>query len=302
MLPENLYQTVNVDDWGSLVQEYEKLLKSNNDSAEKEWIFRGQKRTLDRRIDFISSLERAAESFGLKEKYRLSQIEEVLSREFRRKLHHYTSYVPNESDTLELSALMQHYGAPTRLLDWTYSFYVATFFAVEVEEMTYDGWYEVWALNAKWFSAETIKPDPIRQERNVARDKASAEKKDVPIAQQQAIIDYLLKEKVAAVQNVNPYNLNERLTIQRGLFLFPGDIDCTFEGNLKATGYAVKSPNNLYRFKIERKARKEILEKLFEMNINRAVLFPDLDGFARSLWTRLATPRTFGLIADNATR
>src|SRR5438093_2893211 len=36
--------------------------------------------------------------------------------------------------TLEWLALMQHYGAPTRLLDFTYSFWIALFFAFEEAE------------------------------------------------------------------------------------------------------------------------------------------------------------------------
>jgi hypothetical protein len=44
---------------------------------------------------------------------------------------HFLADTPDQDDWLEWIALMQHYGAPTRFLDWTYSLYVAVFFAVE---------------------------------------------------------------------------------------------------------------------------------------------------------------------------
>lgn len=57
--------------------------------------------------------------------------EYLLTREFRLRAHHYLTDLPDDADYLEWWSLMRHYGAPTRLLDWTYSIYVATYFALE---------------------------------------------------------------------------------------------------------------------------------------------------------------------------
>ena len=81
---------------------------------------------------------------------------------------------------------------------------------------------------------------------------------------------------------INAFQLNERLAVQQGLFVCPGDLRISFKRNLIAGG---PSPENLVRFEIstETEARREMLNMLHQMNINNASLFPGLDGFAGSL-------------------
>jgi hypothetical protein len=79
---------------------------------------------------------------------------------------------------------------------------------------------------------------------------------------------------------VNPYRLNKRLTIQRGLFLCPGDVSTSFENNLLSMN---KSKDNVIKYRIPQKRKYEFLEKLFSINISRTTLFPGLEGYAQSL-------------------
>ena len=60
----------------------------------------------------------------------------------------YASIAPAENEKVEWLALMQHYGAPTRLLDWTNSAYVALHFALNNRKSTEDC--AVWAIDTEW--------------------------------------------------------------------------------------------------------------------------------------------------------
>jgi len=92
----------------------------------------------------------------------------------------------------------------------------------------------------------------------------------------------------AFVFPVNPFRLNERLTIQRGVFLYPGDVGQSFEENLRALEGHENQWRNVCRSKIPRENMQAMLEELQEeANISEATRFPGLDGFSRSLHRRL---------------
>ena len=241
-----------------------------------KWIFRGQGKS-DYHLQ--TSLERAADDYGLGANERPG-IEDNLLRAFKRRAHHYLSSPPGETDTLEWWSLMQHHGAPTRLLDWTYSFFVAIFFAVE------NGHDEaaVWALDFNWCqeAAESLFPADVKKYSQ--RD---------PIMHGSKYIDsFFRKNRRRLVYAINPERLNQRLILQQGLFLCPGDIKASFEANFSSMQSKERSTEHLIKFRIAKgvELRRTLIKNLASMNMSRATLFPGIDGFAQSLRTQCATP------------
>jgi hypothetical protein len=244
------------------------------------WIFRGQ---ADATKPLKTSLERACKYFpDHLQDPRKAEI--LLLREFRRRFHHYSTYTPKEDDCLEWLSLMRHHGAPTRLLDFTYSFYVAVYFALEEPK----NHYAIWAINSKWAANESMSnfdggsdeyrylDEPINKETVKFFPKIFMPKKSE-------------KPKRFAYP-LNPLGLTERLTIQKGVFMCPCDVTVSFEENLCALqGYDRK--NNIIKFilTLSKEERSKALDDLYDLNITRATLFPGLDGFAKSL--RLSPPK-----------
>src|SRR5208283_384617 len=96
-------------------------------------------------------------------------------------------------------------------------------------------------------------------------------------------------EDPALVAPVQPYRMNERLTVQQGLFLCPNKILLGFSRCLRNLLLHAKKRNMpsaewLHKFEVAPGARLDVLGALNNMNINSATLYPGLDGFSRSLY------------------
>lgn len=104
-----------------------------------KWLFRGQP---DASWDLLPSVHRGYSA----------QQERYLTNEFRVRARSRYAHCPDNDDYPGWLALMQHYGLPTRLLDWTYSPLVAAFFAVHPEyalpEQRTGGDACIWVLSA----------------------------------------------------------------------------------------------------------------------------------------------------------
>ena len=111
-----------ISEWRQLQAEFDQKRVSV-----QHWVFRGMR---DAEYEMKTTFQRCREYYRIPDEH-LYSFEGGLVRKFKRHYHHYSPDSPAPGDYLEWLSIMRHHGAPTRLLDWTYSFFVALFFALE---------------------------------------------------------------------------------------------------------------------------------------------------------------------------
>jgi hypothetical protein len=182
-------------------------------------------------------------------------------------------------DKWELLFLMQHYGMPTRVLDWTENPLIALFFALSSASQNPQGSYDndaaVWVLSpSKWnqciFSHNSYKGNALSPT-------------------DQLISSYSPGTEPTFI-NANPVAIlgihnSPRIVAQRGTF-------CLFGKSLEPmeTIYTngAFAPDTLKKIIIPKDIINDLLKKLVWMGITDSVIYPDLDGLARE------TKRQFG--------
>ncbi|EAR62092.1 FRG domain-containing protein [Neptuniibacter caesariensis] len=242
-----------VDSWKAFLD----LVESE---ALRGWAFRGQR---DAEWHLESSLTRRLRMFVPADQW--ADREQRAIRVFKRKAHYFLNDTSALKDDFRCLALMQHHGAPTRLLDFTKSPYVASYFALQ--SCTTPA--AVYAVNtpALWHEAT---PPGLPQ---MTRDAIDPRNSD-------SLSRYYLSNQYPIVWPGEPWSMDRRIVAQAGTFMLPGRIDVSVEQLLNE--YEYEEPI-LAKIILNPEIRKEAMEALYRMNISSATLFPDLDGLARSI-------------------
>ena len=238
-----------------------------------------------------TSLERTCETQCNTDLSKAANAEYLLYREFRRRYQNYKDGIPDPVG-IEWLSLMQHYFAPTRLLDFTYSFFTAAYFAME-KSCEKSCPHAIWAVRGTWVAKEGIK---LLKDSGKDVCYLQIEQKELQWESQKPFFESLLNLKEPCYRGrielsrrdplcvfpLNAMRLNERSTVQQGVFLCAGNVTKPFEENLKSLD-GFDNRENLVKLIIPHNLQLEALERLHAMNITRASLFPGLQGFAESL-------------------
>ncbi len=196
---------------------------------------------------------------------RALDIERRISTEFAAHEHLY-AISPSEpiQGTVAWWPWMQHYGAPTRLLDWSLSPYVALYFAVE-RDWEHDGVVWGFAVNelrrrmSQQFGCENATVDPKLRSMF-----------DSPTAPPHVSV-------------VSSERYSERMSRQQGLFTLCTNI---MADHADAIGGQLPGENGVahsFKFVVPRTAKPDFLRRLRRLNITALSLFPGPDGLGRSL-------------------
>lgn len=239
----------------------------NGWSGFRNWGFRGQ---ASADWPLLSSLARHVKFTGVCEQAWPRQ-EERIRRIFERKSHLFIEDPPR--DELEWLALMQHHGAPTRLLDLTWSPFVAAFFALERAEDAA----AVWAINLPLIWQKAVRGiDGVRIDEADPRDQSRFD-------------EFYLPNKYAFIWQGDPFRMPQRVIAQSGTFLVASHLGMTIEQILERfprskTARKDRDETLLVKFIFDtRNLREDAMASLYSMNITQSTLFPGLDGLARSM-------------------
>jgi FRG domain len=196
------------------------------------------------------------------------ELERQLMRAFRKYARQ--DAVPHDTDW-DWLALGQHHGLPTRLLDWTYSPYVALHFATQ--NMTkYDRDGIVWTIDY----VRAHEQLPLRLRDALADEGAQVFTTEL-LAEVAPGLRDLDDERHEFVLFVEPPSFDARIVNQYALFCVMSPVDLHLED------WAA-------RIVIPAELKWEIRDKLDQANVTERVLFPGLDGISRWL-ARYYAPR-----------
>ena len=250
------WETITIKNWRHFEELVEKLIY-------RQWVFRGQS---DSSWGVKSSLYRLFEDFqeifkaykGRRKMFAKNEHERLLIKNFQASAHLYIDYLPDEDDSFEWLSIMQHHGAPTRLIDVTFSPYIAVYFALESGHKdccVYAFKHEHFTnIDKNEFKIENYQKHIFKGEKGTGKDAF--------------IIPY------------EPKHTNQRLVAQQGLFLVPSTNYQAFD---KVISLYETNEDVCIKYVIPARLRYEGFKFLRRMNITASSLFPGIDGFCRSL-------------------
>lgn len=197
------------------------------------------------------------------------KLEPHILRNFRKYAH---GTAPQGDTIWNWLALAQHHGLPTRLLDWTYSPYVALHFATDtLEKYNEDG--AVWCINyvkCKQYLPPVFRKAMDEEGTNVFTPEILAQVspsfKTLSSFQEQEFVLFL-----------EPPSLDARIVQQYALFSMMSDVKAELSQWLQ------QHPELYFRVIIPAKLKWEVRDKLDQANITERVLFPGLAGLSQWL-------------------
>ncbi|TMJ20588.1 MAG: FRG domain-containing protein [Alphaproteobacteria bacterium] len=165
---------------------------------------------------------------------------------------------------------MQHYGVPTRLLDWTENPFVAIYFAMTPLRVEPDKDAALWLC------------DPVKWNSHVMSSYSG--KKGILDQSSRFLTQYSPEALVDDVPNhpimmYGTYN-SPRIVAQRGGFALFGNLPDPMEQIHQTGGFA---PECLQKVTVKKEHIPDIRSSLLKKGFTESVVFPDLDGLAKEI-------------------
>jgi hypothetical protein len=222
------------------------------------YAFRGMP---DSRYDLKTSLIQLGGDYG--------SHEADLLRNFRK--YAYRNAAPGDS-VWNWLALAKHHGLPTRVLDWTYSPYVAMHFATEnLELFDLDG--VIYCVD--YVSTNHLLPDRLKAILEAEDSNVFTAEMLSQAAGSLRDFDRLSGDEFVVF--FEPSSLDERIINQYALFSLMSSPTATLDR------WLLDKPELFRRVVIPASLKWEVRDKLDQANITERVLYPGLDGLSQWL-------------------
>ena len=163
---------------------------------------------------------------------------------------------------------MQHYGLPTRLLDWTEGALIGLFFAVRNQQGSSDPC--VWVLNPWWLNSKSAEEESIFFADDISQTPEDKELVDRYLYDSEELPDFPI--------SISPPHVNRRITAQIAGFTVHGSIKSglndLWEGD---------EGKQLAQLTINKEDLKSLIGEVSMCGIKESIIFPDLDGLSREM-------------------
>ncbi|WP_372948943.1 FRG domain-containing protein [Mariniphaga sp.] len=246
-----------VKSWNQLVEEvYHDAWKQQLGRYRSDYAFRG-----------LSDCSYQLKNSFLRNCGNHPELEYHLLRNFRKYAR--TSEPQLTNTQLRSLVLAQHHGLTTRLLDWTYSPFVAMHFATaNTEKFDIDG--VIWKVD--FVKVNQLIPKPLNALLSLEKCNAFT----VEMLESEFLTLQKFDEKIGPghVLFFEPPSLDERIVNQFAFF------SITTNATAILDDWLLEHPNLYRRIIIPAELKWEVRDKLDQANITERVLFPGLDGLA----------------------
>ena len=263
--PPNRVEEVRVESWNALNDQlYDDAWREPLGRFRSRFVFRGLS---DASHDLTTSLLRACGAD------QAANLETPLLRTFRRYAHRATFAQDSVWNWL---ALAQHHHLPTRLLDWTYSPFVALHFATAShEERDEESDAVIWCLDHA--ATNAFLPPPLTQA--LEQERATVFTAEMLDEAARTLTDFdTLAPQNPFVVFLEPPSLDERIVNQFALFALMSSPVARLDA------WLYDHPALCRRVILPAGLKAEVRDKLDQANVTERVLFPGLDGL--SAWLK----------------
>lgn len=252
---------VRAKDWFHL---QELIFKDAFDSTvnryRTKYVFRG-----------LSSSNHQLETSLLRLNNNIWEIEKHLIRNFRK----YAIGNPISADTTwHWMTLAQHHGLPTRLLDWTFSPYVALHFATaSIDKYDEDG--AIWCVD--FYESRKSLPLSLLDEMEKVKMRGFTIDALYDLFKDLKDFEEYGKKNGNFLLFFDPPSFDERIINQFALFSVMPD------PSIRINDWLASHPDYYFRIIIPKELKLEIRDKLDTANVSERVMFPGLDGLSQWL-------------------